>query len=168
MFSTVRSKLKDMGTIKRLCDGAEAHALEDGKREPGAEHFLLAALDLPDGTARLAFERIGADPASFEPAIRAQYGEALRSLGIEPVIETRQDPPAANTGIYRAAPSGQDVMRALTEGRASHAPLLGAHVVAVVAGFPLGVAARALRGMGVDRDALKASAERIASAAAEV
>lgn len=66
MFGRIRSKLNDMNTIKLLCEGAEAHALQDQQREPGAEHFLLAALDLPDGTARLAFEKAGAQPGALQ------------------------------------------------------------------------------------------------------
>lgn len=60
MFAGIRSKLKNMNTIRILSERAETHALQDQQREPGAEHFLLAALDLPDGTARLAFEKAGA------------------------------------------------------------------------------------------------------------
>ncbi|WP_375763443.1 hypothetical protein ACE10X_34930 [Bradyrhizobium sp. Pha-3] len=50
MFKGIGSKLNDMGTIKFLCERAETYALQDQQREPGAEHFLLASLDLPDGT----------------------------------------------------------------------------------------------------------------------
>lgn len=59
MFKGIGSKLNDMGTIKFLCERAETYALQDQQREPGAEHFLLASLDLPDGTSRLAFDRAG-------------------------------------------------------------------------------------------------------------
>lgn len=55
-------------------------------------------------------------------------------------------------------------MQALTAGRAERGPLLGAHVVAVVAGMAHGVAARALRAMGIDHAALRSAAQEIAGA----
>ena len=61
MFGRIKARFESMGTIKALNEAAERFALEDQQREPGAEHFLLAALALPDSTARLAFEAIGAD-----------------------------------------------------------------------------------------------------------
>jgi ClpA/ClpB-like protein len=50
---------------------------------PGAEHLLLAALELPDGTARRAFERVGADPNALRQAIEEQHAEALCAVGID-------------------------------------------------------------------------------------
>ncbi|MGH6647625.1 hypothetical protein [Aquabacterium sp.] len=43
----LKQRVRDMGTIKSLCLGAEEHAQQDGQDKPGAEHFLLSALDLP-------------------------------------------------------------------------------------------------------------------------
>ena len=162
MFRGLKSKLSDMATIKLLCEKAEAHALEDQQREPGAEHFLLAALDLPDGTARLAFEQAGAEPDALKAAIERQYATALRSIGLEP-IALADAPISANAGIYQAAPSGQTVMQGLTASRTGHGPLLGAHVVGIVAGLSHGVAARALRALDVDSALLKSKADAIAT-----
>lgn len=75
-----------MSTIKALCLAAEQHANTDGQKEPGAEHFVLAALESPDGTARRAFEDIRVDPNGFRAAA-AQHGvavRALRAMGAEP------------------------------------------------------------------------------------
>jgi len=77
MFKGIKSKLNDMSTIKFLCERAETYALQDQQREPGAEHFLLASLDLPDGMARLAFDRAGVEPDALKAAIERQYGEAF-------------------------------------------------------------------------------------------
>lgn len=163
MFSRIKQRFNDMGTIKALCERAEYHALQDQQREPGAEHFLLSALDLPDGTARRAFARVGADASDLLQAIARQYAEALRPLGLDPRLSEQlaqgQVPLPRNGGTYAAAPSGDNVMQALAADRASHRPLLGTDVVARVVDLREGVAARALRMMGVDPDALKAAAE---------
>jgi len=158
MFQAVRQRLRDMGTIKALCQGAERHALRDGQREPGAEHFLLAALELPDGTARRAFERLQIDPAQLPGAIARQHGEALRGIGLDPEALTALDtaPQPAAQALYNASPSGQAVMQGLAASRGQ--PLLGAHVVAVIAGMHHGVTARTLRALGLEPQALAASA----------
>jgi hypothetical protein len=54
-------------------------------------------------------------------------------------------------------------VRSLADERQTHHPLLGAHVVAVIAAMRHGVAVRALRAMGVDAGQLKAAAEQIAN-----
>lgn len=161
MFRRIRSKLDDMGTLERLAERAEAHALQDQQREPGAEHFLLAALDLPDGTARLSFGQMGVNPDALKDAIERQYGDALRSVGVT-ADASAVAPLQAKPGVYRAAASGQAVMRELAATRKGHGPLLGAHVVAIVAGMRHGVAARALRALAIDADALRSTAEAIA------
>lgn len=165
MFKFIKSKLQDMGTIKRLSELAEAHAQRDGQRRPGAEHFLLAALDLPDGTARRAFLEAGGDPDGLRLAIENQYADALRSIGLEPPADDPDAEPQAQpqNGPYRAAPSGEHVMQELAADGTDHGPLLGAHVVAVVATMEHGVAARALSAMNVDRTLLMRSAENISN-----
>lgn len=163
MFSSIKARFESMGTIKALCERAEQHSRQEGQAGPGAEHFLLAAFDLPDGTAQRAFEAIGADPSAFRTAIERQYAEGLTLVGLDPAFAggfPENAPPARK--LYEAAPSGQEILQKLAEGREVHRPLLGAHVVAVVAGMPHGVAARALRVMGIDAEALGAAANRIA------
>ncbi len=163
MFKLIKQRLNDIGTLKALCEGAERHALQDQQRAPGAEHFLLAALDLPDGTAGRSFERVGVDASGLPQAIQRQYAEALRPIGLDPRIAAElapaQAPLPSNRGAYAAAPSGEEVMQALAADRAGRGPLLGADVVAKVAGLDGGVAARALRLMGVEPAALRAAAE---------
>lgn len=165
MFSRIKARLNDIGT---LCTGAERHALQDQQREPGAEHFLFAALDLPDGTARKAFEDVGANPAALKDAIARQYGDALAAIGLDvgsPLeASTGPEPLAVRPGTFNASASGQEVMQALAASRGQHGPLLGAHVVAIVAGMPHGVAARALQAMGVDLAQLRSAAEAVAGA----
>jgi len=166
MFSRIKARFNDIGTIGTLCTGAERHALQDQQREPGAEHFLLAALDLPDGTARRAFEAAGADPVALKHAIARQYGDALAAIGLDVGSSSAAgtEQLAARPGAFNASASGQEVMQALAASRGQHGPLLGAHVVAIVAGMPHGVAARALRAMGVDLAQLKSAAEAVTGA----
>lgn len=161
MFQAVKSKLNNMGAIKLLCEQAEIYALQYQQREPGAEHFLLAALDLPDGAARLAFEQAGVDPDALRAAIERQYADALAAIGLKADIPA-DAPMSANPGVYQAASSGRKVMQDLAATRRDHSPLLGAHVVGIVAGMSDGVAARALRALGVDSARLKATADAIA------
>lgn len=163
MFEGIKSKLTDMATIKRLCESAEAHALREQRAEPGAEHYLLAAIDLPDGTARLAFQKAGANADELPDAIQRQYADALRAIGIAAKSTTTDEELSrrASTGVFRAAYSGQEVMQALAGRRKDHGSLLGAHVVSVVATMTHGVAARALCAMGVDLSDLGAAAEAI-------
>lgn len=164
MFRRLKLRIRDMGTIKTLCLGAERHAQQNGEELPGAEHFLLSAIDLQDGTARRAFEHLGADPAALRKAISAQYDAALRGIGLDPggvpTYNNDPEPVQSNRKIYDAQPSGQAVMKELARRKAEDKdnPLVGAHVVAVVASMKLGVAARALRAMGVDPEALCAAA----------
>ena len=164
MFGGIKTKLHDMSTISKLCQIAEAHALQDRQQRPGAEHFLLAALDLEDGTARVAFDKVGADPDGVKRAIEHQYASALHSMGIAaPSPESGEGVPPRQTegAAYQAAASGQEVMQALASSRHRHAPLLGAHVVAIVAAMPHGVAARALRAMGVEAETLRSAADEV-------
>lgn len=67
----------DMGTIKRLLEDAETIARREGLAQPAAENLVLAALDLPDGTARSAMERTGASAGAFAAALQQQHAEAL-------------------------------------------------------------------------------------------
>ncbi len=165
-FSTLKKRIRDMGTIKALCLGAERHANADGQKEPGAEHFLLSALELPDGTARKAFEKIQLDPNRFHQAIAQQYDDALRSIGIEAPphasIDSAALPVTSRQGIYKAQPSSQILMQRLAEQQKAEPdiPLLGAHVIMAVVAARYGVAVRALQSMGADLEKL-ANAARV-------
>lgn len=165
MFQRIRDHLQSMRTLQRLCTGAEDHARTRGSRAPGAEHFLLAALDLPDGSARRAFERLGADPAAVPAAIEQQYRDALQGLGIDAPLPEAVPTTAARPNLYRAQPSGEELVQALAQSRKGQpGPLRGAHVVALVANMPQGVAARTLRAMQLDASQLAAAARAEAQA----
>jgi ATP-dependent Clp protease ATP-binding subunit ClpA len=164
----LKNPIQDMRTIKGLLTGAEAIAREAGESQPGAEHLLLSALAMPEGSARRALERIGADPDAFGPAIAAQHAEALRALGIEPPPEEALVPAseAKPSRWYRANASLQTAFQRAGElARDDGTWMNGAHVVVAVAGMEHGTAARALSAMGVDREQLAAAAAAEARAA---
>jgi ATP-dependent Clp protease ATP-binding subunit ClpA len=166
LFQRIRDHFQSVRTLQQLCTGAEEYARAQGQSAPGAEHFLLAALDLPDGSARRAFERLGADPAAVPAAIEQQYRDALQGpgLGAPPLPEAKATT-TARPALYEAQASGQELMQALARARkGARGALRGAHVVALVAELPMGVAARTLRALQVDAAQLGAAARAEAQA----
>lgn len=163
-------RLRDMRTTVALCRRAERYALAAGQAQPGSEHFLLAALELPDGTARKVFSRIGADPARIRPAIIEQYAQSLAHVGIDPAAAKAvlgEPAPIAPQVIPRAArASAIELLTRLSQKRGrlpKSAPLSGALVVAAVAHERHSVAARALRAMNVDTTQLADAALEVVS-----
>lgn len=160
MLRMLMQRINDMRTIKSLCQGAERHANADGQQAPGLEHFVLAALDLPDGTARKAFERIGVNPDAFRQGIVEQYENALKGIGIDAPQPTsmqhQADGISPAKGLYQSRPQVQAFMQQLANRKKADAgaPLLGAHVIEVIASFQHGVASRTLATMGIDRHRL--------------
>jgi ATP-dependent Clp protease ATP-binding subunit ClpA len=148
---SLRSPLRDMRTIKQLLESAERHAHAAGEPEPGPEHLLLAALDLPDGGARRAFLRVGADADGLTTAVEAHHAEALASVGIAAAGPAVVAAPPAR-GPYRSTGAAQEVFQAAGRlARERRTPLGGAHVVETVAAAEHGTAAAALARLGVDR-----------------
>jgi ATP-dependent Clp protease ATP-binding subunit ClpA len=159
----IRSALKDLSTIKALLTGAESEARQTGDSLPGAEHLLLSALALPDGTARRAFERAGADPDELREAISPTHPGAPRSLGIV-ADDAAAVPPSGTlnpaTGVMRTSASAQQAFQAAVKLSKATKPsrLLGAHVVLAVCQMEHGTTARALASLRIDRASLGAAA----------
>lgn len=158
--------LDAMRTIKKLLTDAETESRAMGEAEPGAEHLLLAALELPDGSARRVFERLEVDPARVRAAIGDQQAEALVALGMDAerakaLSSPRPLDPPTGKGVYRSAVSAQEAFQAAATiaRREKSFQLVGAHVVAAVAGIEHGTAARVFGVLGVDRTALAAAAD---------
>ena len=157
--------LDAMRTIKKLLTDAETEARAMGVAEPGAEHLLLASIGLPDGSARRAFDRVGADPDGLRAAMVDEQAQALVGIGLHAAqarslsTPTPLDPPEGR-GAYRAAVSAQEAFQAASALAAKDGrfKLCGAHVVVAVAQSEHGTAARVLQLLGVDRDALVAAA----------
>lgn len=107
---------------------------------------------MPEGSARRVFERVGADPDKFHEAIGRQYSDALKSVGIDvESIDNEPEPIETERMFHNSKPSGQAVMKELyaLKKKDKDRPLLGAHVVGVVASMEHGVAARAIFGVRV-------------------
>lgn len=162
MLQKLRSRLGDMGKIKQLLEQAEAIARRDGLAAPAAEHLVLAALELPDGTARAALERAGSSAEAFAAALREQHAAALAAVGVvadDELIDASLPDPQPATGVYRSETSAQELFqRAGAAARAEGGGLLGAHVVRAAAALEHGTVARVLEHLGVDRHVLSASA----------
>ena len=156
MFDAIKCKFRDVATIASLSGEAERLARGDGTPTPGSEHFVLAAIALPDNTALQAFERLGLTGESFAAAIRAQYLSSLDHLGLGAGSRPSATPasPAAvrpAPKLYTAAASGQALMQRIAErapDRRSR-PLLGADVLLAAGEERYSVAARAFGHLGI-------------------
>ena len=170
MLRTLKQRFLDARTLKSLCFGAEDHANRRGQREPGAEHLILSALDLPEGSARRVFGKLGVDPEGFAQAIEAQYHSALAGTGIEvdAAVATAGISVAPGRGPYRAQASFQNLMQVLTreimvteQRRDRRVPLTGAHVLLAAASARHGVSVRAFDVLGIDGEALARAARDV-------
>lgn len=160
MLEAIKHMLGDIRVINALSLEAERQARLAGIEQPGAEHYLLAALALEEGSARRAFECIGANPAAVRPAIAAQHLGALAKVGIsadDDLDEALHTPPPK---LFDASASGKALVQALPKLRRAHgnAALQGAHVLLAIAAMPNSTAARSLVQMGIDLDALAQAA----------
>jgi ATP-dependent Clp protease ATP-binding subunit ClpA len=159
-----KNALDDMRTIKQLLTDAESIARELGEREPAAEHLLLSAIGLPDGTAGRALAAVGVDAAAIRAALVALEADALVSVGVprdraEALATPQPLGPDRKPLLYGAGPTARDAFRAAGEAaRRARQRLRGAHVVIVIADIERGTIARVLDRLGVDRDVLRAAA----------
>ncbi len=158
MFSRLRRAREDVAAMQRLFPEAERLAHADGLELPGAEHLLLAALELDDdGLAVLA--ELGVGRGDLAAAIDAQYEQALRSVGVvadDAAIDAAlPDPPLRATGIYRSTPAAQQLFgRAVATARSSRSPLRSTHVLLAATEADRGTLARTFDALGIDRAAL--------------
>lgn len=150
-----RRPAKDIRTMGALFPAAEAEARADGETKAGAEYLVIAALDLPDGSARRAFERAGADPDAFRGAVRDQHAAALRGIGMQSINDETPEPsfpaPVPTTGPVKTAPSAHKLFRRIVK-RVSRerSQLYGAYFVLAAAQTEYGTTARAIRHMGIE------------------
>ena len=82
MFDKLRRARGDLATMHALFTAAERIARDDGVEQPGAEHLLLASLDLDDEIASKALNACGVSAAEIRAAVGGQHQEALRAIGV--------------------------------------------------------------------------------------
>ncbi len=156
--------LDDMRTIKQLLTDAERIAREMGQEEPGAEHLLLSAIALPDGSASRVLNSLGVDAERIRAALRDEQADALVAAGMPreraaALAEPEPLSPGAAPIVYGAGPSAREVFQEAGRlARASKQRLAGAHVVAAIAVLERGTMPRVLDRLGVDREQLEDAA----------
>lgn len=161
MLKRLLLRFRDMKTIAKLVPGADEQARAMGEEKPGAEHFVLSALKLEDGTAMRVFSKLGIDYKKFQNAIKTQYDEALGSIGINSEsINIEPEPIKPNKTFLESQPSGQDLMKSLFKLKKEdkQRPLLGAHVLIVAASIEHGVVPRAFKSLEIDTELLAKTA----------
>lgn len=129
----------DVTTIAALLTAAEREAAELGDEQPGAEHLLVAALDLDESTVAL-----GVTANDARAAIRAVHA---RALGADLALTPSARPLA---GAYRSTNSLQEVFqrtRVLSKGTR----LTGMHVVRAAAEREHGTVALVIDELGILR-----------------
>lgn len=121
ILNRIRQRIQDVHAISALCTGAENVADKMGEQLVGAEHMLLAALDLPDRTARKVFEELGVEAEGFGPAIALQYKNALtEGLGIDEknleLLDQTPDPITDRRWVFQTKPSAKTLFQRFRRG----------------------------------------------------
>jgi len=162
LFKRIKLRIKDTATLTQLCQMAEKYAKKRGEGEPGEEHFLLSALELPDGTAQRVFERLGVNEDQLEKAIDQQHIDALSYIGIDAsdmssVANENDDVGEHSNSPFKSKPSAQSLMKELVASRRSDKdiPLLGLHIIEVLSDKKLGIVSRAFEVLGLDQQSVK-------------
>lgn len=156
--------LRDMRTIAALLTDAERVARRMGDAQPAAEHVLLAAVNLPDGSAARVLDRFGVSAVRLEKAIIDEHAAGLVAAGIdagtaEQLAAASPLEPASGTRVYRAGPTAQDLFGAAgSAARRAKQRLVGAHVALAASEVEHGTLARVLDRLGVDRRELREAA----------
>jgi ATP-dependent Clp protease ATP-binding subunit ClpA len=158
----------DMATMRSLLEAAERESTAMGEVEPGAEHVVLAALGLPDGSAREAVAELGADAASLRRAISEVHVQALGVLGIDQVPAALPTPRPTGRGLYRAKGSTRDLLKATAEAKRALGArqFVTAHVLVGAATLERGTLPMALARLGIEPAELRACAVRHAQSTA--
>lgn len=162
MFRRLKARAADVKTISGLLLQAEEIARSGGTDKPAAEHLVLAALHLPDGTASRTLARVGLSGEDLRGALEDQEVGDLERIGIQaPDDQIRAELPelTAPTGVYQSEPSAQQLFRAAgDDARRNGEPLVGAHVLRAAAASEHGTTARVLRRLGIEPGALERAA----------
>lgn len=149
----LRDRVSSMREIADLCTRAETIARDSGEVDPAAEHFLLASLDMKDGSAARSLAEVGLDRAALADAIREQHAAALSAAGIQQEHVLESEPVVGSSGpnLYRASPSGQQLMQILSQKarQKESGGFRSTDVLEAAAAMRHGVVPRALKKLGV-------------------
>jgi ATP-dependent Clp protease ATP-binding subunit ClpA len=165
MFDTMRRARADLATMNAVLPAAERMARHDGIDEPGAEHLLLAALDLDDGIARRALGEFGVDAAGLRAAVAAQHEDALRSIGViadEQALAAALPDAGQPRGVYRSQGSLQDAFQeAVAIAKRDGTRLTSGHLLLAATTPDHGTVHRALARLAIDPSLLRASTRNL-------
>ncbi len=146
----LRDRKRDMSTLSNVLTESLAIAQRNNAEHAGAEHLMLAALNMNDGTARRAFERVDANPDDFAAAIDTQLGSAVPSLEMPETTADANDKAAMKLKPDATYDAAVKATHGFHNSAEANGPLSGAHFVAGIATIEHGSAARALKEMGID------------------
>lgn len=159
MFNKLRRARSDLATMIDLFPAAERIARDDGIDQPGAEHLLLAALDLDDGIAKQAIGTFQVAATDLRAAIVGQHEEALRAIGViadDNAIAAALPASGQPRGPYRAQGSLQTAFQqAVALAKRDKAPLNSGYLLLAIIDADHGAIARSLERLGVDRALLR-------------
>lgn len=150
-----RNRIGDIRTMNRLFPAADVAARSAGVPVACAEHLIIAALDLPDGTARRAFIRAGVNPDDFTRIINDMHASSEGNGGsVGPEVKGR--------GPLKTEESAQRVFKQVVDMvRTERTQLYGAYLILVSAetGEPTPCSAFEAMGVTPDQMAVAARAE---------
>jgi len=153
MFTRLRRARADLATMHALFPAAERIANEDGIERPGAEHLLVASLDL-DEIASMVLHSFDVDRAALRAAIVAQHDEALRAIGViadDNAIAAALPPTGRPGGPYRSQGSLQTAFRrAVDLAKADGTALNSGHLLLAVTDAEHGTVGRVLDHLAID------------------
>ena len=151
-FDRWKQKFRDMKTIAFLCENAEKYARSHGEKEPGAEHFLLAAFDLPDETVKNLFKEDGVSEIIFKDSLKEHHRKNLEKLGIDYDVSMNEvENTPQNKSAYTSKYSSNELIKELYKRNNKRTtPLKGIHVVEAIVYLKTGIAFKLLSEMNKD------------------
>ena len=165
MFDRLRRARGDLATMNALLPAAERLAREDGIEQPGAEHLLLASLDLDDDIANNALSAFGVDRTDIRTAIAGQHDEALRAIGVvadDNAIAAALPACGEPKGPYRSQGSLQSAFQqAVALAKRDTASLNSGYVLLAASDAERGTVVRTLEHLGVDATLLRDHTRRL-------
>lgn len=167
LFNRIRTRIQDIQTLKQLCERAENQAHACGDPLPGAEHFLLAAIDLPDGTAESLFQSFEITQQDIKNAIEKQYSDSLQGIGYIPTVPSTPSSSEYHypkPTLFESQPSAQQMMQNLSAFKrhsSSSSPLVSIDVVQILLEQQHGVVSRTLKQLNIDPGKLRQEIEHI-------